>query len=88
MLTPRQSQLCKKEDPFTPERNADTNAEVDKLLKADTVKEVLYPTWLSNPVMVKKPDESWRMCIDYKNLNKACPKDCVCEILKPSFPVV
>ncbi|GJY01794.1 hypothetical protein Tco_0359946 [Tanacetum coccineum] len=31
--------------------------------------------WLSNPVMVKKHDNSWRMCVDFKDLNKACPKD-------------
>ncbi|GJT95375.1 reverse transcriptase domain-containing protein [Tanacetum coccineum] len=33
------------------------------------------PRWLSNPVMVKKHDNSWRMCVDFKDLNKACPKD-------------
>jgi hypothetical protein len=43
--------------------------------------EVLHPDWLSNPVMVeKKKDEPaivkiWWMCVDYTNLNKACPKD-------------
>lgn len=31
--------------------------------------------WLSNVVMVRKPNGKWRMCIDYTNLNKACPKD-------------
>ncbi|GJT97951.1 reverse transcriptase domain-containing protein [Tanacetum coccineum] len=38
-------------------------------------KEVHYHSWLSNPVMVKKYDGSWRMCVDFKDLNKACPKD-------------
>nr|GEV57354.1 reverse transcriptase domain-containing protein [Tanacetum cinerariifolium] len=37
--------------------------------------EVHYHSWLSNPVMVKKHDDSWRMCVDFKDLNKACPKD-------------
>ncbi|GKD84992.1 hypothetical protein Tco_1356146 [Tanacetum coccineum] len=37
--------------------------------------EVHYHDWLSNPVMVKKHDDSWRMCIDFKDLNKVCPKD-------------
>ncbi|GKC69501.1 reverse transcriptase domain-containing protein [Tanacetum coccineum] len=32
--------------------------------------------WLSNPVMVKKHDGSWRMCVDFTYLNKACPQDC------------
>ncbi|RDX75752.1 hypothetical protein CR513_44333, partial [Mucuna pruriens] len=34
-----------------------------------------YPTWLTNVVMVKKPNGKWRMCTDYTDLNKACPKD-------------
>lgn len=43
-VDPKAKPVMQKRRPFTPERNADTNAEVDKLLKADTVKEVLYPT--------------------------------------------
>ncbi|GKC63234.1 reverse transcriptase domain-containing protein [Tanacetum coccineum] len=39
------------------------------------MKWVQYPTWVANPVLVKKADGSWRMCIDFKDLNKACPKD-------------
>ncbi|GKE39283.1 reverse transcriptase domain-containing protein, partial [Tanacetum coccineum] len=37
--------------------------------------EVHYQYWLSNPVMVKKNDNSWIMRVDFKDLNKACPKD-------------
>jgi hypothetical protein len=37
--------------------------------------EVFYPDWLANPVMVLKKNNTWRMCIDYTSLNKACPKD-------------
>ncbi|GJV27863.1 hypothetical protein Tco_1384311 [Tanacetum coccineum] len=48
---------------------------VDEWLKAGIVKRVRYPTWVANPVLVKKVDGSWRMCIDFKDLNKACPKD-------------
>ncbi|GJX52919.1 hypothetical protein Tco_0281288 [Tanacetum coccineum] len=40
------------------------------------MREVYYHDWLSNPVMVKKHDGSWRMCVDFTNLNKACPQDC------------
>ncbi|GKB88562.1 reverse transcriptase domain-containing protein [Tanacetum coccineum] len=36
---------------------------------------IRYPTWVANPFLVKKPDDRWRMCIEFKNLNKACPKD-------------
>ncbi|KAK9049882.1 hypothetical protein SSX86_031149 [Deinandra increscens subsp. villosa] len=58
------------------ERAAVVKEEVDKLLEAGILREVQYPAWLANPVLVKKPDGSWRMCIDFKDLNNACPKDC------------
>nr|GEX92787.1 reverse transcriptase domain-containing protein [Tanacetum cinerariifolium] len=58
-----------------PERNKTISEEVKKLVEADIMKEVHYHSWLSNPVMVKKHDDSWRMCMDFKDLNKACPKD-------------
>ncbi|GJS77333.1 reverse transcriptase domain-containing protein [Tanacetum coccineum] len=48
---------------------------VEKLVDAGIMKEVHYHSWLSNPVMVKKHDGSWRMCVNFKDLNKACPKD-------------
>ncbi|GKF39066.1 reverse transcriptase domain-containing protein, partial [Tanacetum coccineum] len=49
--------------------------EVERLVEAGIMKEVHYHSWLSNPVIVKKHDDSWRMCMDFKDLNKACPKD-------------
>nr|GEY38413.1 reverse transcriptase domain-containing protein [Tanacetum cinerariifolium]GEY97022.1 reverse transcriptase domain-containing protein [Tanacetum cinerariifolium] len=58
-----------------PERNKAIGEEVKKLVEADIMKEVHYHIWLLNPVMVKKHDDSWRMCVDFKDLNKACPKD-------------
>ncbi|GJW12161.1 reverse transcriptase domain-containing protein [Tanacetum coccineum] len=57
------------------ERNKAICEEVEKLVNAGIMKEVHYHNWLSNPVMVKKRDNSWRMCVDFKDLNKACPKD-------------
>ena len=39
------------------------------------IEEVKYPDWISNVVLVKKKNEKWRVCIDFTNLNKACPKD-------------
>ncbi|GJW29472.1 hypothetical protein Tco_0046347 [Tanacetum coccineum] len=50
--------------------------EVNKLVKAGIMREVHYHDWLSNPVMVKKHDGGWRMCMDFTDLNKACPQDC------------
>ncbi|GJZ49366.1 reverse transcriptase domain-containing protein [Tanacetum coccineum] len=56
-----------------PKRNKAIQEEVEKLVDAGIMKEVHYHNWLSNPVMVKKHDGSWRMCVDFKDLNKACP---------------
>ncbi|GKF39908.1 reverse transcriptase domain-containing protein [Tanacetum coccineum] len=58
-----------------PKRNKVIQEEVGKLVDAGIMKEVHYHSWLSNPVMVKEYDNSWRMCVDFKDLNKACPKD-------------
>uniref|UniRef100_A0A2N9FQE6 Integrase catalytic domain-containing protein n=1 Tax=Fagus sylvatica TaxID=28930 RepID=A0A2N9FQE6_FAGSY len=60
---------------FAPERNTAVMEEVDKLLKAGFIREVYYPEWLANVVMVKKSTGKWRMCVDFTDLNKACPKD-------------
>ena len=49
--------------------------EVEKLLEADFIREVFYPDWLANVVMVKKSNGKWRMCVDFTDLIKACPKD-------------
>ncbi|GJX62349.1 hypothetical protein Tco_0295249 [Tanacetum coccineum] len=57
------------------ERNQAILEEVGKLVEAGIMREVHYHDWLSNPVMVKKHDNSWRMYVDFKDLNKACPKD-------------
>nr|GEU57421.1 hypothetical protein [Tanacetum cinerariifolium] len=59
----------------TPEKNKAIYEEVEKLVDAGIMKEVHYHSWLSNLVMVKKHDGSWRMCVDFKDLHKACPKD-------------
>src|SRR6266542_5160633 len=48
---------------------------VDKLLRAGFIHEVRHPDWLANPVVVPKANGKWRVCIDYTDLNKACPKD-------------
>ena len=49
--------------------------EVTKLKQAGAIKEVFYPEWLANTVVVKKKSGKWRVCIDFTDLNKACPKD-------------
>nr|CAN69295.1 hypothetical protein VITISV_019592 [Vitis vinifera] len=49
--------------------------EIDKLLEPGFIREVEYPDWLANVVVVPKKEGKWRVCVDYTNLNNACPKD-------------
>jgi hypothetical protein len=67
--------IKQKERRYTPERREDIRLEVNKLLEVVFIRPVDYPSRLANPILVQKSDESWRMCIDYISLNKACPKD-------------
>jgi hypothetical protein len=50
-------------------------SEVQRLLDASIIREVMYPKWLANTVPVKKKNGKWRMCIDFTDLNKVTPKD-------------
>ena len=59
---------------FTQERDQAIAEEVRKLQEADFIRKVYYPNWLANVVMVKKAKGKWRMCMDFTDLNKACPK--------------
>ena len=45
------------------------------MLSVGHIKEIQYPEWLANVVLVKKVSGKWRMCADFTDLNKACPKD-------------
>ena len=42
-------------------------------MAAGFIVEVFHPEWLANPVIVLKKNGTWRMCVDYTDLNKACP---------------
>nr|CAN66354.1 hypothetical protein VITISV_004958 [Vitis vinifera] len=65
---------------FHPDRQRIIRNEIDKLLEAGFIREVSYPDWLANVVVVPKKEGKWRVCVDYTNLNNACPKD--------SFPLL
>jgi len=56
---------------FVPECKKDVTEEVEKLLKANFIREVFYPDWLANMIMAKKSNVKWRMCINFTDLNKA-----------------
>lgn len=58
------------------ERNTIVNKEAVELVAAGVLRETTFPSWISNSIMVKKVDGSHCICVDFTNLNKACPKDC------------
>ena len=58
-----------------PEHRQIIQAEVNNLLKVGFIREVKYPEWLANVMVVPKKGGKWRVCVDYMDLNDACPKD-------------
>ena len=74
-VDPERKPVQQRRKTFTPERDQAIAEEVTKLLTAGFIREVYYPEWLTNVVLVKKANGKWRMCVDFTDLNKACPKD-------------
>ncbi|XP_017221564.1 uncharacterized protein LOC135148512 [Daucus carota subsp. sativus] len=74
-VDPKRAPKKQKRRNFAPDRQKAIDAEIDKLLDADLICEVSYPDWVANVVLVKKANGKWRMCVDYTDLNAACPKD-------------
>ena len=74
-VCPSFSPIRQKKRVFAQERDKAIAEEVCKLLEADFIREIYYPEWLANMVMVKKPNGKWKMCMDFIDLNKACSKD-------------
>jgi hypothetical protein len=70
-VRPRKQRLRKMSD----DKAEGARNKVKRLLSARVIREVTYPEWLANTIMVKKANGKWRMCIDFTDLNKACPKD-------------
>jgi hypothetical protein len=70
-FTPRKQRLQKMSD----DKAEGARNEVKRLLSTSVIREVKDLEWLANTVMVKKANGKWRMCIDFTDLNKACPKD-------------
>jgi hypothetical protein len=49
--------------------------EVEKLLNADFIYSVFLSEWVSNPIPMNKNKGTIHMCMEFRDLNKACPKD-------------
>jgi hypothetical protein len=60
---------------FARDKKEAIRVEVTWLLAARFIKEVYHPEWLANLVLIRKKNNEWRICVDYTNLNKHCPKD-------------
>ena len=74
-IDPSYPPIKQKKRKFAPKRNRVINEEIQKLIDIGSVREVQYPDWLANVVVVKKKNGKWRVCIDFTDLNKACLKD-------------
>jgi len=74
-IDPMAKTVQQKKRKMSMEKQKAVQEETDKLVKAKFIREVKYPTWLANVVVVKKSSGKWRMCTDYTDLNKVCPKD-------------
>ena len=74
-VSPDFPSIRQKKRVFAPKRDQAIAEEVRKLQEANFIREVYYPDWLANVVMVKKSSSKWWMCVDFTDLNKACPKD-------------
>ena len=74
-VNPERKPVQQRRKAFAPERDQAIRDEVARLLTAGVIREVYYPDWLANVVLVKKANGKWRMCVDFTDLNKACPKD-------------
>ncbi|KAL5551303.1 hypothetical protein UlMin_001479 [Ulmus minor] len=74
-IDPNFKPIKQKRRTFNAERYMAINTEVDKLLKAGFIEEANYPDWIANVVLVKKANGNWRVCVNFTDLNRACPKD-------------
>ena len=74
-VSPSYKPVHQKKRVFALERDNAIQEEVQKLVIAEFIRKVYYLDWLANVVMVKKANGKLRMCVDFIDLNKACPKD-------------
>ncbi|XP_076909549.1 uncharacterized protein LOC143566823 [Bidens hawaiensis] len=75
-VSPMFTLIVQKQRKMGPEQTKAMNEQVQDLLQAGIIRLIQYQTWVANPVIVPKSNGTWRICVDFKDLNKACPKDC------------
>ncbi|KAL6219351.1 hypothetical protein ACLB2K_007110 [Fragaria x ananassa] len=74
-VEPRAKPVVQARRNYHKEDEVQIKQEIEKLLVCGFIKPIKHPTWLANIVPVKKKNGQVRICIDYRDLNKACPKD-------------
>ena len=74
-VSPSASTVAQRRRKQSPEKAEAAEKAVKNLTEANFIAEAKYTTWPSNIVLVNKSNEKWRMCVDYTDLNRACPKD-------------
>ena len=74
-ISPSFKPIKQKRRIFTPERQKAIKEEANKILQAKAVREVEYPNWLDNVVLVKKANGKWQLCIDFIDVNRTYPID-------------
>ena len=60
---------------FAPQNLPKIKEEIERLLKCGFIRTARYVDWLANVVPVKKKNVTIRVCIDFRDLNLATPKD-------------
>ena len=74
-VNPSFKSVKQKRRSFASKRQKAINEEVGKLLQAKAIREVEYSEWLANVALVRKANGKWWLCIDFTDINRACPKD-------------
>ncbi|XP_073025177.1 uncharacterized protein [Primulina eburnea] len=69
-ILPNARPVKQKKRHFVPEKDRVIKKEVGELLNAWHIREVQFPTWLSNVVLVPKSSRKWRIYVDFRYLNK------------------
>ena len=74
-VLPSFSPIHQKKQVFMQDQDKAIAEEVYKLQEANFIREVYYPDWLANIMMVKKANRKWKICVDFMDLNRACLRD-------------
>ena len=74
-ISPSFKLVKQKRRSFAPERQKEIDEEINKLLQAKAIREVKYLDYLANVALIKNSNEKWRLCINFTDINRTCPKD-------------